>query len=74
METMADAITIAFITLLTQHHFTGRFPQVSEIGFAFDCSQKDGSRVSSVTIGGEPIQLKKKYVLATRGYMARGKG
>lgn len=61
-------------TLLAKRDLIGRFPQVSEITFAFDPSQKDGSRVSSVTVGGEPVQLDKKYDLVTRGYMARGKG
>lgn len=52
----------------------GRFPQVSNIRFTFDPSRPPGSRVISASIGGEPIQAGKKYTLATRGYMSRGKG
>ncbi|KAJ3556500.1 hypothetical protein NPX13_g10121 [Xylaria arbuscula] len=51
----------------------GRFPQVSNIKFEFDASQPPGSRIVSASIGGEPIDMAKKYVLVTRGYMARGK-
>ncbi|KAI0596385.1 flagellar associated protein [Biscogniauxia sp. FL1348] len=51
----------------------GRFPQVSNIKFEFDASKPTGSRVVSAWIGGEPIDLARKYVLVTRGYMARGK-
>ncbi|KAI2606288.1 Metallo-dependent phosphatase [Hypoxylon fragiforme] len=51
----------------------GRFPQVSNITFKFDGGRPTGSRIVSTTINGEPIDLEKKYVLVTRGYMARGK-
>ncbi|KAI1488276.1 flagellar associated protein [Biscogniauxia mediterranea] len=51
----------------------GRFPQVSNIKFEFDASKPAGSRIVSSWIGGEPIDLARKYVLVTRGYMARGK-
>jgi 5'-nucleotidase len=52
----------------------GRFAQVSNIEYEFDPSKPTGSRITSAKIGGEPIQLDKKYTIATRGYMARGKG
>jgi len=52
----------------------GRFPQVSNIVFEFDPKNPSGSRIVSVRIGQEALQLDKKYVVATRGYMARGKG
>lgn len=52
----------------------GRFPQVSGIEFEFDPKLERGKRVLSVKIGGEDYQPDKKYVLATRGYMGRGKG
>lgn len=51
----------------------GRFPQVSNIKFEFDSSKPSGSRIVSASIGGEPIDMAKKYKLVTRGYMARGK-
>ncbi|KAI1178577.1 Metallo-dependent phosphatase-like protein [Nemania sp. FL0916] len=51
----------------------GRFPQVSNIKFEFDARKPPGSRIVSASIGGEPIDMARKYVLVTRDYMARGK-
>ncbi|KAK4238314.1 Metallo-dependent phosphatase-like protein [Achaetomium macrosporum] len=51
----------------------GRFPQVSNINFTFDPSRPVGSRIVSAEIGGSPLDENRVYVLATRGYMARGK-
>ncbi|KAI0012584.1 Metallo-dependent phosphatase [Xylariaceae sp. FL0662B] len=51
----------------------GRFPQVSNIKFEFDGSRPSGSRIVSASIGDAPIDRAKKFVLVTRGYMARGK-
>lgn len=52
----------------------GRFPQVSNIVFSFDPSRERNKRVLSLDIGGAPCEPDKKYLLATRGYMGRGKG
>ncbi|KAJ4385659.1 hypothetical protein N0V93_010088 [Gnomoniopsis smithogilvyi] len=51
----------------------GRFPQVSKIRFSFDPRRKVGERVVEVDINGEGYLPDKLYVLATRGYMGRGK-
>lgn len=51
----------------------GRFPQVSNISFAFDPSKAEGHRCSDVKLGGRPIDVEKEYSLATRDYMVRGK-
>ncbi|CAM1510862.1 Fc.00g083750.m01.CDS01 [Cosmosporella sp. VM-42] len=51
----------------------GRFPQVSNIHFEFDPKKPRGGRVLFVSINGEPFDPEKKFVLATRGYMGRGK-
>ncbi|KAL2753115.1 hypothetical protein ACRALDRAFT_1066043 [Sodiomyces alcalophilus JCM 7366] len=51
----------------------GRFPQVSGIEFEFDPSRPPGDRVTYVNVGDEPLDPDRKYVVATRGYMARGK-
>ncbi|KAL6243254.1 hypothetical protein RBB50_009806 [Rhinocladiella similis] len=51
----------------------GRFPQVSNISFEFDPSLPPQHRIKWSKVGGEPIDLAKKYVLVTRGYMGRGK-
>lgn len=52
----------------------GRFPQVSNIIFETDYSKAPHSRIVSVKIGGEKLDEQREYVLATRGYMGRGKG
>ncbi|KAI0151519.1 Metallo-dependent phosphatase-like protein [Pestalotiopsis sp. NC0098] len=51
----------------------GRFPQVSNIKYTFDGSKPTGSRILEATIGDKAIDMERKYVLVTRGYMARGK-
>ncbi|KAG9197050.1 hypothetical protein G6514_002494 [Epicoccum nigrum] len=51
----------------------GRFPQVSNITFDADYSKPAMSRISNVTVAEEPIDDERVYVLATRGYMGRGK-
>ncbi|KAH5277735.1 hypothetical protein HBI26_064450 [Parastagonospora nodorum] len=51
----------------------GRFPQVSNITFEVDYSKAPHSRIQNVKIGEEPLDEKREYVLATRGYMGRGK-
>ncbi|KAF2271593.1 5'-nucleotidase-like protein [Westerdykella ornata] len=51
----------------------GRFPQVSNITFTTDYSLPPYSRILTAHIDGAPIDLQKEYVLATRGYMGRGK-
>ncbi|KAF1944831.1 5'-nucleotidase-like protein [Clathrospora elynae] len=52
----------------------GRFPQVSNISFEVDYSKPPHSRIQSVLIDREPVDETREYVLATRGYMGRGKG
>ncbi|KAF2690236.1 Metallo-dependent phosphatase [Lentithecium fluviatile CBS 122367] len=51
----------------------GRFPQVSNIWFETDYSQPPQNRILSAQIGSEPLDEEREYVLATRGYMGRGK-
>lgn len=51
----------------------GRYPQVSNIQFAYNPNLPSGSRVQWVKIHHEALDEKKVYALATRGYMGRGK-
>ncbi|KAJ9326865.1 hypothetical protein DTO027B5_4691 [Paecilomyces variotii] len=51
----------------------GRFPQVSNIRFGFKPSAPPGSRITFAQVGGKDLNLQKDYIVATRGYMARGK-
>lgn len=51
----------------------GRFPQVSNIQFKCNPLLSPSSRVSCVRIDNIALDTEKEYLLATRGYMARGK-
>ena len=51
----------------------GRFPQVSNIHFAYNPTLAPGSRVTWTKVHGQPLDLDKSYTMATRGYMGRGK-
>lgn len=51
----------------------GRYPQVSNIQFQYDPAAKPRSRIQWVRILDEPLDDKRIYTLATRGYMGRGK-
>ncbi|KAJ6107062.1 5'-Nucleotidase/apyrase [Penicillium capsulatum] len=51
----------------------GRFTQVSNISFGYKTDSPPGSRITFARVDGEPIDLQRHYVIATRGYMARGK-
>ncbi|OOQ87320.1 putative 5'-nucleotidase [Penicillium brasilianum] len=51
----------------------GRFTQVSNISFGFKLNAPSGSRLTFARLGGKPIDPEREYVVATRGYMARGK-
>jgi 5'-nucleotidase len=48
----------------------GRFPQVSGVQFTFDASRPPGSRIVSLTVGGQPLAEKRIYTLATSDYVA----
>lgn len=50
----------------------GGFLQVSGIKFTFNPKKKAGKRVSSVTVGGKKLDLKKKYKVAMNDFTAAG--
>ncbi|MDE0309857.1 MAG: 5'-nucleotidase C-terminal domain-containing protein [Acidiferrobacterales bacterium] len=51
---------------------SGRFPQVSGLTFRFNPRMSAGSRVSSVSVGGTPLEDEKFYTLATNDFLAGG--
>ena len=51
---------------------TGSFPHVSGMTLTLDTSKSQGERVSDVMIGGEPLDVSKRYKLATNDFMGRG--
>lgn len=51
----------------------GRYPQVSNITFEYNPALPAGARVHWIKVDGFGLVAERQYVLATRGYMARGK-
>lgn len=47
----------------------GRFPQVSGLRFTFDARRAPGSRVTSVEVGGRPLDDRKIYTLASNTFL-----
>lgn len=50
----------------------GRFPQVSGLSFRYDPSRPAGSRVVSVAVGGQPLDLARIYKVVTNDFMLGG--
>jgi len=50
----------------------GRFPQVSGMVVTYDARRPPGSRVESVTIGGEPLDLARHYKVGSNDFMVKG--
>ncbi len=50
----------------------GRFPQISGMTFAYNPAKPAGERVVEVKVGGQPLDLKKTYKLATNDFLAAG--
>jgi len=51
---------------------SGRYPQVSGITLGYDPGDPAGSRLREVSIGGAPIDMGRRYRLATIDFLARG--
>jgi 5'-nucleotidase/UDP-sugar diphosphatase len=49
-----------------------RFPQVSGLTFTYSRSAPAGSRLKAVIVGGQPLNLTKKYLVATIDYLGAG--
>jgi len=50
----------------------GRFPQVSGMRYVFDAGRPPGSRITKLTINGQPLNERRNYTLATTDYVATG--
>jgi 5'-nucleotidase/UDP-sugar diphosphatase len=50
----------------------GRFAHYSGLDFAYDPSKPAGERVTSLSVGGAPVDPAKTYTLATNDYVAGG--
>ncbi len=73
LELTGEAILAALENGLSQRgEEAGRFPQTSGMTIVADMSKPAGSRLVSVAIGGQPLDPKASYRLATNDFMARG--
>ena len=50
----------------------GRYPHLAGAAFTFDVSKAVGSRVTSITVKGQPVDPAKKYVFATLNFEMNG--
>jgi LysM repeat protein len=70
--TGADIKTALELGVKLYPELNGGFPQVSGMTYSFDPSRPAGARIVEVTIGGQPMDDDKTYVLATNDFMAAG--
>lgn len=50
----------------------GRFPQVSGISFTYFPAREAGKRIGTILIAGQPIDLSRRYTVATNDFLAAG--
>jgi len=50
----------------------GRFPQVAGMAFTVDAAAEPGSRISDVTVGGEPLDPEATYGVVSNNYVRNG--
>jgi 5'-nucleotidase/UDP-sugar diphosphatase len=51
---------------------SARFPQVSGLTFTYSRAAPVGSRVREIMVGGQPLNLTKKYIVAITDYLGAG--
>ena len=74
MGTMIRAALEHGVATAAEEVQPGRFPQVSGLRYAFDTSRKPGTRLTSVTLNGKPLDDRQTYTLATTAYLAVERG
>ncbi len=52
-----------------EDHEPGRFPQVAGLRFEYDATKPAGSRIVSVTVGGQVVEDAKTYTVATSDFL-----
>jgi 5'-nucleotidase len=60
------------VSQVVEERESGRFPQISGMQFEFDGRKPVGSRVVKVTVGGQPLEDRKTYTLATNSFLTGG--
>jgi 2',3'-cyclic-nucleotide 2'-phosphodiesterase (5'-nucleotidase family) len=73
LEVTGDTLRAALENGLSQHEkIAGRFPQVSGLRYAFDPKKPAGSRLTSVAVGGKPLDPTARYSVATFEFLMGG--
>ena len=73
IEVTGEALRAALENGLSQvEQSAGRFPQVSGLRYTFDPKKPANSRLTSVSIGGKPLDLQARYSLATFDFILGG--
>jgi len=73
LEVTGEALRAALENGLSQHEkIAGRFPHVSGLRYAFDPQKPAGSRLTSVVIGGKPLDPAARYSVATFEFLMGG--
>lgn len=60
------------VSTLGEEREPGRFPQVSGLRFAYDARRPAGSRVTSASVNGKPLDGNKTYTLALSAFVLDG--
>ena len=60
------------VSQIVEEREAGRFPQVSGLRFTFDGRRPPGSRVTGVTVNGQPLDDRRTYTLATLTFLIGG--
>ncbi|MBI3669020.1 MAG: bifunctional metallophosphatase/5'-nucleotidase [Acidobacteria bacterium] len=60
------------VATIAEEQEAGRFPQVSGLRFAYDARRAVGSRLTAVSVGGQPLDDSKTYTLAINSFVLGG--
>jgi len=73
LEVTGEALRAALENGVSQHEkIAGRFPQVSGLRYVFDPQKPAGSRLTSVAVGGKPLDPAARYSVATFEFLMGG--
>jgi 2',3'-cyclic-nucleotide 2'-phosphodiesterase (5'-nucleotidase family) len=73
LDVTGEILSAALENGLSQVERTaGRFPQVSGLRYVFDPKRPAGSRLVSVSVGGQPLDPRRGYTLATFDFLLEG--
>ncbi|WP_068437627.1 bifunctional UDP-sugar hydrolase/5'-nucleotidase [Magnetospirillum sp. XM-1] len=68
----AQLLNVLEFTLSAVEAKAGRFPQVSGLSISYDPARPPGKRIVKAMAGPKPLDLKRRYRLATTDYLAGG--